>query len=114
MKHLRSTAALIALLLSGPVALAQNIGNSTDISGTVTAGGTYQTVLASNGMRKGCLIENPTTATEVISVKVGTMATPFTVSAGGVFLCQGTGVTVTDTITLTAATTGHAWAGTAQ
>jgi len=87
---------------------------SSDISGTVTLGGTYQTVLASNSSRKGCLIQNPTTATEVLSVKVGTMAQPYTLAAGAAFSCNNGPVVVTDTITLTAATTSHAFAGTAQ
>lgn len=87
---------------------------STDISGTVTLGGTYQTVLAASATRKGCLIQNPTTATEILSIKVGTMASPFTVAAGSTFSCGGNGVVVTDAITLTAATTTHAFAGVSQ
>ena len=88
---------------------------STDASGTVTLGGTYQTVIASNATRKGCLIQNPTTATEVLSVKVGTMAAPFTIAAGGSLNCGSPGgVIATDTITVTAATTGHAFSAVYQ
>lgn len=88
---------------------------STDASGTVTAGGTYQTVLASSTSRKGCLIQNPTTATEVLNVKVGTMASPFTIPIGGTFSCGTYGsVVVTDAITVTAATTSHAFTAVSQ
>jgi hypothetical protein len=87
---------------------------STDASGAVTTGGTYQTVLAANAARKGCLIQNPVTATEVLSVKVGTMSAPFTVPAGGSFSCAGGNVVVTDAITATAATAGHAFSAVSQ
>jgi hypothetical protein len=87
---------------------------STDASGAVTAGGTYQTVFAANTARKGCLIQNPATATEVLSVKVGAMAAPFTVPIGGSFSCAAGHVVVTDAITLTAATTSHAFAAVSQ
>lgn len=88
---------------------------STDASGTVTLGGTYQTVLAASSARKGCLIQNPTTATEVLNIKVGTMASPFTIPAGGSFSCSSPGgLVVTDLITLTAATTSHAFAAVSQ
>lgn len=88
---------------------------STDNSGTITTGGSYQSVLASNANRKGCLIQNPSTATEVLNVKVGTMASPFTVAVGGTFNCAGPGgLVVTDTITATAATTGHAFSAVSQ
>ena len=55
---------------------------STDDSGTITTGGSYQTIIAASGSRKGCSIQNPTTATEVLNVKFGTMANPFTLLAG--------------------------------
>lgn len=88
---------------------------STDISGTVTLGGTYQTALAANTARKGCLIQNPTTATEILSVKVGTMATAYSLPIGATFSCTSAGgLIVTDAITLTAATTSHAFAGVSQ
>lgn len=88
---------------------------STDISGTVTLGGTYQTALAANTARKGCLIQNPTTATEILSVKVGTMATAYSLPIGATFSCASAGgLIVTDAITLTAATTSHAFAGVSQ
>lgn len=86
------------------------VGPSTDISGTVTLGGTYQTVAASSATRKSCTIQNPTTATEVLNVKLGTMASPYTLAIGASFN-SGYG---SDAITLTAATTSHGFAGTCQ
>jgi hypothetical protein len=87
---------------------------STDASGTIASGGVYQTVIAASGTRKGCLIQNPTTATEVLSVQVGTMASPFTIPIGGSFNCASGGIVVTDAITATAATTSHAFSAVYQ
>lgn len=88
---------------------------STDASFTVTLGGTYQTVLAASATRKSCTFQNPSTATEVVTFKVGTQATAYTISAGQSFSCATTnGLVVTDAITATAATTSHAVAGNSQ
>lgn len=96
-------------------ALPAGAATSTDASGTVTAGGTYQTVFASNTARRGCLLQNPSTASEPLSVKVGTMAQPFTLGPGAAFSCAtAAGVVATDTVTATAATTGHAFAAVSQ
>ena len=59
---------------------------STDDSGTIATGGSYQSAIAASGTRKGCLIQNPTTATEVLNVKFATMANPFTLA--GRRLCR--------------------------
>lgn len=87
---------------------------STDRSGTVTLGGTYQTTLTANASRVGCLYQNPTTATEILKIKVGTMASPFEIAAGGSFSCGQGSMVVTDAITVTAATTAHAFIGVSQ
>jgi hypothetical protein len=89
-------------------------GLSSDISGTVATGGTYQTVSAANSLRKNCTIQNPTTATEVLNVKLGVMANPYTLSAGQVFSSNSGSTTATDALTVTATTTGHAFSGTCQ
>lgn len=47
--------------------------NLTDASGTITTGGTAQTLLASNGSRKGCSVQNLSTQDLWIS-NVGTAA----------------------------------------
>lgn len=87
---------------------------SIDISGTVTLGGTYQTAAAANAGRQNCTIQNPSSATESLKVKIGAMAQPYELAAGqAVSTLNGT-VTATDAITVTAATTSHAFAGSCQ
>lgn len=87
---------------------------SIDISGTVTAGGTYQTVAVANKNRFVCVIQNPSTATEPLDIELipgGTaMAQPFTLAAGSTW---SSGF-ASDAIEVTGATTGHAFAGVCQ
>jgi hypothetical protein len=100
-----------------PVTLANGAAGaaSTDASGTVVTGGTYQTVFVANAGRRGCLIQNPVTASEALNVKAGVMASPFTVPIGGSFSCASPGgLVVTDAISVTAATTAHAFAAVSQ
>jgi hypothetical protein len=87
---------------------------SVDVSGTVTVGGTYQSVQDYNSNRRNCTIQNPANATEVLSIKLGTMAQPFVLSPGQTFSTLNATIGATDAITLTAATTSHAFAGTCQ
>lgn len=85
-----------------------------DISGTVTAGGTYQQVAAASLSRNNCTIQNPTTATEALLVKLGTMSSPFTLAPGQAISTLNGVVNDVDAITLTATTTAHAFAGLCQ
>jgi hypothetical protein len=87
---------------------------STDDSGTIATGGTYQPIIGASGTRKGCLIQNPTTATEVLNIKFASMANPFTLLPGMSIGCNQGGVVLQDAITGTAATGGHAYAALAQ
>lgn len=87
---------------------------STDISGTITLGGTYQTAAAASATRKNCSIQNPSTATEALLVKIGTMAQPYSLGAGAGISTNNGVVNATDVITVTATTNGHAFAGTCQ
>lgn len=88
---------------------------SSDASFTVTLGGTYQTVLAASGTRKGCTFQNPTTATEVVNFKFGSQATAYTIAPGAGISCDlPNGLVDQSTITATAATTSHAVSGTVQ
>lgn len=89
-------------------------GTSTDISGTVISGGSYQTVAAASGTRKNCTIQNPVSATEPLNVKFGTMAQPYSLNAGQAISALNGVVVAQDAITLTATTNGHAYAGTCQ
>lgn len=84
---------------------------STDISGTVTTGGTYQQIAPSNLNRQDCFVQNPTTATEILSLKLitaaGAMSQAITLAAGSSWDSSG----ASDAIEVTGATTGHAFAG---
>lgn len=87
---------------------------STNASTTVTAGGTYQTVFLGSTSRKGCSIQNPTTASEILSVRVKSTAV-FTLTAGSVFQCGSPGdIVISDLIEVTATTTGHAFTAVSQ
>ena len=88
---------------------------TTNGSSTVTAGGTFQSALASNGSRTGCLIQNPVTATENLFVFFGTTgsattANSISLGAGSAVSCSIGGIAVaTDNIAVSATTTGHAF-----
>lgn len=143
MKKLLAGVIALAVLMVGPVAYAQiatgytdqlnnhpvTIGvtplnplpvtaafarTSTNASSTVTAGGTYQTLFAASTTRKGCLIQNPTTATEVLNVRLAGAAV-FTLPAGATFNCAApSGVVASDLVEVTAATTAHAFTAVSQ
>lgn len=85
---------------------------TTDISGSITTGGTYQQVLGAVTTRKDCMIQNPLTETEVLNVKVGTQVNPFTLAPGAVFYCGRGSLVSQEAVTVMAATTGHLFAGT--
>lgn len=93
---------------------------STNRSGTVTTGGSFQSVLAASTTRKGCLIENPTTATEPLLVYIGTSGasqatgTSYTLPPGGTFSCASGNLVISDAISVSATTTGHAFTETDQ
>lgn len=119
MKITRYIAGLLLLGLSCTQSLADTTvtpgsGYSTDVSGTVTLGGTYQTAVAANSSRRNCTIQNPADATEVLKVKIGTMAQPYILGAGQAISTLNGTFTARDAITVTAATTSHAFAGTCQ
>jgi hypothetical protein len=88
---------------------------TTNGSSSITTGGTFQSALASNSSRKGCLIQNPVAATETLFVFLGatgsaTTANSISLSPGSIFYCAGqTGVVATDNVAITAATTGHTY-----
>jgi hypothetical protein len=89
-------------------------------SGTITTGGTFQILLPYNPSRKGCLIQNPTNATENLEVFIynnGSNGSPtgtpsvngsFDISQGGTYSCTNSaGVVTPNQIAVEAATTGH-------
>jgi hypothetical protein len=87
---------------------------STDGGGAITSGGSYQVIIAASGSRKGCFIQNPATATELLNVKFGTMVNPITLSAGQSAGCNVGGIVLQDSVTAMATTTGHAFVALAQ
>lgn len=120
-KHLLKHLGLGALLVSALCATSARADFqsvlSQNLSGTVTTGGTFQSLQVQNVGRKGCLIENPPAATETLYVFFGPIASATTaaavaLSAGSSVSCQMPAQgTVSDQVSVTAATTGHAFVG---
>lgn len=88
------------------------VASSTDASGTVTTGGTFQSVFAA-GPRHSCQIQNPPTATENLTVRQGA-TTQFNLVPGALYTCNWGVTTVSDQIFLTAPTTTHAFSAASQ
>jgi hypothetical protein len=116
----RRIAAAIALACILPeLALAQKQPvASQNLSGAIASGGTFQSLAGANPSRNGCLIENPTTATEPLYVNVGsaspTTANSFSLAAGAAFNCGAAGIVVTDALQVEAATSTHAFVALVQ
>lgn len=86
---------------------------TTDKSGTISTGGTAQSAIASNTSRKGWCIQNPSSATEDLFVRVnGTAsATTGTDLSAGQAVCNLPGMIDTSAVSVFAATTSHAFVG---
>lgn len=127
-KRFRALAVTAPLLLAGLPVAAQALHGSaavTDRGGTVTAGGTAQTLAPANPARKAVVIQNPCTAAgqgigaaEDLYISVAGNAT---VAGSGNYAdlasCGSASVTVngevyTGAISVNAATTGHRWMAT--
>jgi hypothetical protein len=86
---------------------------TTQSAATITNGGTFQTVLASNPNRKGCLIQN--ISAHVMSIYMGALADAtsgksITIPATtGVFYCNLGPAVMTDNINVTTSTTSDAF-----
>jgi hypothetical protein len=111
----------VALPISGTITSVAGASTAPSNNGstTVTTGLTFQTLLAANANRKGCLIQNPTTATEILWVFVGPTASAivaksYTIAAGGTFSCATGQIVISDNIAVTATTSGHAFVETDQ
>lgn len=88
-------------------------GTLTDRSGTITVGGTSQTLAASNSSRKYIFIQNPSSATESLFINF-TSASSLTVGSvellpGGSFERTLATYMTTELITVNAASTAHAF-----
>jgi hypothetical protein len=122
MPHKRRIVALAATTLAvflPVVALAQKQPvASQNVSGTITSGGSFQTLSGANPSRNGCVIENPTTATEPLYVNVGsaspTTTNSFSLAPGAAFNCGAAGIVVTDALQVEAATSTHAFVALVQ
>ncbi len=101
------------------------VGTFTDESGSVTLGGTSQTLAAANTSRKRIIIQNPLDATGQGIATAENLCINFTsaasASAGSSFcLLPGgsydseAGPVTSELITVVAATTGHKWAAKEQ
>lgn len=88
---------------------------TTNASGAITTGGTFQSILASSSTRKGCLVQNPLTATETLYVYFGANGSATTANAiglgpGASVTCAVGGLGVaTDNVSATAPTSAHAY-----
>ena len=89
----------------------------TNSSGTVTAGGTFQTLFTANTSRRICYVQNPSSASENLAVfvydgvKSETVANSISLPAGQRWtVAQGDGGSViSNRIDVTATTNGHAF-----
>jgi hypothetical protein len=82
-----------------------------DASSTITTGGTAQSALAANPGRKYLLIQNPSTASEVLWVNLTGTAVVDTqgsvsIEAGGALVFEN-GFEPSNAVSVIAATTGH-------
>jgi hypothetical protein len=92
---------------SAPVGASSNPTN-----GTITATNVFQTLLASNPSRKGCIFQNQGSHVMYISLSgTPTIANSLQLQSGDKFYCTGrSNVTITDTLSITG-TINDAFAG---
>lgn len=81
----------------------------TDHSGTITTGGTGQVLLAANAARKRLLLQNPSTATEILQYSWHGIAGPWYDLAAGALLDESGSTIAPNAVWVKAATTGHAF-----
>lgn len=107
-------ALLTTLLLFGATETAAQVpypwtaATATQTAGTIAAGGAFQTALAANPNRKGCLVQN--TSSHVLYVYFGTLAAATTsnamqVAAAGVSGCNYGPSVITGAVNVTTSTT---------
>lgn len=96
---------------SGSTSPAPLAVTTTDKSGTVTLGGTAQAAIALNASRKAYCVQNPPTATEVLTVRVNGTASATTgvILSAGSQACSLPGLIDTAAVSVFAATTAHAF-----
>ena len=86
---------------------------STNASGTVTTGSTFQKVFGANSHRAGCTIQNNSTntmyVTEGLGVSASTTGNAVHLAAGAAYNCQVGGMVLTGEIDLTTVSAGDAF-----
>lgn len=100
--------ALDAVISGGKVQVqsTQNPTTLTNKSGTITLGGTGQLLVAGNASGQDIMIENPTTATEILQWSPFAIGGPwFDIAAGQLVDKSG----ITNSVWVRGATTGHAF-----
>lgn len=101
-----------------PTIVAPTNSLSSDASGSVTTGGTYQTALAQNLTRKNCTIQNnDTTKSEPLLVSTATSpnaGNSYILFLGDTYSCTQSNIVQGDAVKVSAATTGHTFAETSQ
>lgn len=103
--------ALDAVITGGLVQVAAYAGTlnaQTDDSGTITVGGTRQTLFAANPARKRFIISNPSTATEILQFSYGAGAGLIDIAPGATWNEADLSVSGA-LIQIVGATTGHAF-----
>ena len=107
---------LLAGVAHAQMRVAPMTATTVPVSGTITAGNTFQSIMAADTSRVGCAIQN--TSTHTMYFYVGATASATTsnslqVAPNGMFNCQNPGgtVVVTDNIAVTTSTTNDTFAG---
>ena len=105
---------IFALSLLPAVAFAQQFSpqyTHTDRSGTITLGGTQQTLMAANSQRRGCVVQNLSTGDLWISELTTAVASQpsIKVPAGAEYTCSVNGIP-TGALSIIGATTSQAFA----
>lgn len=104
---------------SGTWAMSQLGVTNTNVSGTITTGGTFQTAITANASRKSCLIQNSISETTTLYVYFGTLGTAtsgnaFEISPGGSISCSSGNLVDTSAVNVMASNTGHVFKGVTQ
>jgi|GEM_PF-5166847 hypothetical protein len=107
-----------ALAVAGSVNTVTSAAATTNLAGSISAGGSFQQIAASNTSRKSLTVKNPLTATEPLYVFLGstvsaTAATSIDLGPGDSY-ARTSGVVPSDAVQVMAATTSHPFYADAQ
>jgi hypothetical protein len=113
MRKMLAAALAIALCAGPALAAGAPPSTGTNVSSTVSVGGTFQSILVASN-RLDCFVQNPVSATETLFVFFGPIANATTansvnLAAGQAVTCSSQGATASDQVSVTAATSTHAF-----